>query len=81
MDPSMGLEFCARIVFFVFINTSRQPHLYITTRSEADAVTEVIYTLLTINMLWLVSKTLKAKDIMNNLDTITSWWMKVPIYK
>jgi hypothetical protein len=51
MDPSMGLEFCARIVFFVFINTSRQPHLYITTRSEADAVTEVIYTLLTINML------------------------------
>jgi hypothetical protein len=29
------------------------------------------------DMLWPVSRTLKAKDLLERLDTVATWWMQV----
>jgi hypothetical protein len=63
-DPQPGLEVCAGTILSISIGASGQEHFYITTRSAADAVTEVTYMLKTTNMLQLVSRTSKAKDLL-----------------
>jgi hypothetical protein len=77
-DPQPGLEVCAGTILSISIGASRQEHFYITTRSAADAVTEVTYMLKTTNMVRPVSRTSKAKDLLERLDTVATWWMQVP---
>jgi hypothetical protein len=77
-DPQPGFEVCAGTILSISIGASGQEYFYITTRSAADAVTEVTYMLKTTNMLRQVSRTSKAKDLLERLDTVTTWWMQVP---
>jgi hypothetical protein len=77
-DPQPGFEVCAGTVLSISIGTSGQEHFYITTHSAADAVTEVTYMLKTTNMLRPVSRMSKAKDLLERLDTVATWWMQVP---
>ena len=77
-DPQPGLEFCAGTILSISIGASGQEHFYITTRSATDAVTEVTYMLKTTNLLRPVSRTSKAKDLLERLDTVATWWMQVP---
>jgi hypothetical protein len=70
-DPQPGLEVCAGTILSISIGASGQEHFYITTRSAADAVTEVTYMLKTTNMLRPVSRTSKAKDLLDRLDTVS----------
>ena len=78
-DPQPGLEFCAGTIHSISIGASGQEHFYITTRSAANAVTEVTYMLKTTNLLRLVSRTSKAKDLLERLDIVATWWMQVPL--
>jgi hypothetical protein len=77
-DPQPSFEVCAGTILSISIGASGQEHFYITTRSTADAITEVTYMLKTTNMLWPMSRTLKAKDLLERLDTVATWWMQVP---
>jgi hypothetical protein len=77
-DPQPGLEVCAGTILSISIGASGQEHFYITTRSAANAITEVTYMLKTTNMLRPVSRTSKAKDLLERLDTVATWWMQVP---
>jgi hypothetical protein len=77
-DPQLGFEVCASTLFSISIGMSGQEHFYITTRSAGDTVTEVTYMLKTTHMLRPMSRTSKAKDILERLDTVASWWMQVP---
>jgi hypothetical protein len=77
-DPQPGFEVCAGTILSISIGASGQEYFYITTRSAADAVTEVTYMLKTTHMLRPVSRTSKAKDLLERLDTVASWWMQVP---
>jgi hypothetical protein len=77
LDPQLGFEVCASTILSISIGASGQEHFYITTRSATDAVTEVTYMLKTTNMLRPVSRTSKAKDLLERLDTVATWWMQV----
>jgi hypothetical protein len=76
-DPQPGFEVCAGTILSISIGASGQEYFYITTRSAADAVTEVTYMLKTTNMLRPVSRKSKAKDLLERLDTVATWWMQV----
>jgi hypothetical protein len=82
--PSAPPKQCAKLfigkepVRSISIGASGQEYFYITTRSAADAVTEVTYMLKTTNMLRPVSRKSKAKDLLERLDTVATWWMQVP---
>ena len=78
LDPQLGFQVCALTIFCIFIGASRHEHFYITTRLAGDVVTEVTYMLKTTNMLWPVNRTLNAKDLLERLDTVATWWMQVP---
>jgi hypothetical protein len=73
------LRVCAGTILSISIGASGQEYFYITTRSAADAVTEVTYMLKTMHMLRLVNRTSKAKDLLERLDMLASWWMQVPL--
>jgi hypothetical protein len=77
-DPQPGLEVCAGTILSISIGASGQEHFYITTPSAADTVTKVTYMLRTTYMLQPVSQTSKAKDLLERLDTVATWWMQVP---
>jgi hypothetical protein len=77
-DPQPGFEVCAGTILSISIGASGQEHFYITTRSATDAVMEVTYMLRTTYILRPVSRTSKAKDLLERLDTVAMWWMLVP---
>jgi hypothetical protein len=77
-DLQPGFEVCAGTILSISIGASGQEHFYITTRLATNAVTEVTYMLKTTYMLRPVSRTSKAKDLLERLDTVATWWMQVP---
>jgi hypothetical protein len=77
-DPQPGFEVCVSTILSISIGASGQEHFYITTRSAADAITEVTYMLKTTNMMRPVNRTSKAKDLLERLDMAATWWMQVP---
>jgi hypothetical protein len=76
-DLQPGFKVCAGTILSISIGASGQEHFYITTRSAANAVTEVTYMLRTTYMLRPVSQTSKAKDLLERLDTVATLWMLV----
>jgi hypothetical protein len=76
-----GLELCHGKVLSISIGSSGQDHFFITTKSDDDGVTEKNFTLLSSNILRPMSRKSKAKDILENLDTVATWWSKVPPYQ
>jgi hypothetical protein len=78
---STGYEFNAGTVLSISIGNSGQDHFFITTRSHDDGVTEKNFILLSSNMLRPLSRKSKAKDILENLDIVATWWSQVPPYE
>jgi hypothetical protein len=76
-----ALEIPVGTILSISIGRSGQPHFYITTRSHDDGITQVTYMLLVANMLRPISRTSKAKDLLEGLDTMASWWAEIPPYE
>ena len=76
-----ALEIPAGTILSISIGRSRQPHFYIMTRFHEDGITQVTYMLLEANMLRPISRMSKAKDLLEGLDTMASWWAKIPPYE
>jgi hypothetical protein len=81
IDLSTGFEVSAGTILSISIGRSRQPHFYITARSQVNGVTEVTFMLKVANMLRPISCTSKAKDLLEGLDTMASWWTNIPPYE
>jgi hypothetical protein len=62
----------------ISIENNGQDHFFITTISNANGVPKVNYTFLSLNMLHPMSKKSEAKDILENLDIVVTWWGKIP---
>jgi hypothetical protein len=80
-DLRIGFELCTRIVLSISIKKNGKPHSFVTMKSNVDGVIKVNYTLMPSNMLHLLSRTSKAKDILDNLVIIATWWNKISSYE
>jgi hypothetical protein len=78
---STCFEFNVRIVILLSIRNSGQDHFFINTKSHDDAMIEKNFTLLSLNMLHPLSRKSKAKDILENLDIVATWWSQVLPYE
>jgi hypothetical protein len=80
IDMTTTFEIPAETILSISIGRSGQPHFYITTKSHEDGITHVTYMLLVANMLRPISRTSKAKDLLEGLDMMASWWIEIPPY-